>query len=273
MADTLWKLAWQGKASTDNFEVIRRGIASKFKPAIPDESGKGRRGGFSRWEASRPLAGNWYPVVIPENGGMLEDAEIEKDRVRLLFRRYGVLFKQILEHELPLLRWPKVFRTLRLMELSGEILSGMFFQGIPGIQFASHDAYRALQKELPEDAVYWMNACDPASLCGTGLEEFQAALPRRSGSNWVVFHGADVILTLTRDGKDLSVRLESGDPLLQEALNIFKFFLTREFNRRQSAAVETANGVPITESPYGSDLKKAGFTREYRGYTLWRKYD
>lgn len=40
------------------------------------------------------------------------------------------------------------------MELSGEILVGHFFSGIPGPQFMSHRAFRQLSRGLPEDAVF-----------------------------------------------------------------------------------------------------------------------
>ena len=55
------------------------------------------------------------------------------------------------------------------MELSGEILVGHFFSGIPGPQFMSHRAFRQLPRGLPEDAVFWMCATDPASLYGLPL--------------------------------------------------------------------------------------------------------
>jgi hypothetical protein len=40
------------------------------------------------------------------------------------------------------------------MELSGEILSGYFFEDIPGVQFISHDAFRFICDPMPEDTVY-----------------------------------------------------------------------------------------------------------------------
>ena len=51
---------------------------------------------------------------------------------RLLLDRYGILFRELLQRELPAFRWSSVFRSLRIMELSGEILAGYFFHGIPG---------------------------------------------------------------------------------------------------------------------------------------------
>jgi len=56
------------------------------------------------------------------------------------------------------------------MELSGEIYSGHFFDRISGIQFISPAALRQLKDGLSEDCIYWLNACDPASLCGIGID-------------------------------------------------------------------------------------------------------
>ncbi len=69
------------------------------------------------------MAGNWYLVRggrrrARRHGG----EELRRDRVRALLRRYGVLFRELLERELPPLRWGELFRTLRLMELSGRFL-------------------------------------------------------------------------------------------------------------------------------------------------------
>jgi ATP-dependent Lhr-like helicase len=271
-SEKLWKLAWKGKASCDSFEVIRRGVFSGFKPLELDKNSPVRRGNFNRWETSRPLSGNWFPIIVEKSSDTIAEVEIAKERVRLLFRRYGVLFKEILIHELPLLRWSKIFRTLRLLELSGEILSGVFFEGIPGLQFASPEAFRILQKGLPENTLYFMNACDPASLCGKGLEAFAAILPKRLESNWIAFQGTEALMVLTKNGKELSTKIPPGDPALQEAFRFYSFFLTREYNPHRLVTIEKINGVSIGESGYEADLKKAGFTREYKGFTLRKKY-
>ena len=81
-------------------------------------------------------------------------------------------------------------KNLRLMELSGELLAGYFFTGIEGPQFISPEAFRLLQKGLDEDAVYWLNASDPVSLCGIGPEPLRAGLPARvpstlAGLSWL----------------------------------------------------------------------------------------
>jgi len=127
-------------------------------------------------------------------GGRPCGEELSKDRIRQLFRRYGILFRELLANELPLLQWRLLFRSLRLMELSGEVLSGHFFEGIPGLQFISPEAFRMLQEPLPQDARFWLSAVDPASLCGTPLAPLKASLPPRLASTHLVYEGSSLVL-------------------------------------------------------------------------------
>jgi len=189
----------------------------------------------------------------------------------MVLTRYGVVFRELLEHELPNLRWAKLFRALRLLELSGEIISGHFFEGVPGIQFATHEAIRRLVEPLPSERIYFVNACDPASVCGLGLGALSAQLPRRVSSNWMVFRGSQLVLVLQKDGKELTVLAGPGDAVLEPALTIYRFFLGREFSPISCVAVETVNGVAANASPFAPALRTVGFGHDYRGMSLWKR--
>jgi ATP-dependent Lhr-like helicase len=199
------------------------------------------------------------------------NAELEKERARMVLARYGVVFRELLEHELPNLRWTKIFRALRLLELSGEIISGHFFEGVPGIQFATHVAIRRLVEPLPGQRIYGVNACDPASVCGLGLDALSSQLPRRVSSNWMVFRGSQLVLVLQKSGKELTVLVEPGDAALEPALAIYRFFLGREFSPLSSVTVETVNGANANTSPFAAALRAVGFSNDYRGMSLWKR--
>ncbi|SFG93597.1 ATP-dependent helicase Lhr and Lhr-like helicase [Desulfotomaculum arcticum] len=77
------------------------------------------------------------------------------------------------------MQWRRIFRTLRLMEFSGEIYAGHFFEQITGLQFISREANRFLHQELNEESLYWLNAADPASPCGLKLPGMDEDLPAR----------------------------------------------------------------------------------------------
>ncbi len=275
----LWELAWSGKIGADTFEAVRSGVLNDFKPSgAGDVAGKSkrssafaRRGGFNRWKSTRPLAGSWKAFGPPaEEADEMTLAELRKDRARQLFRRYGVLFKELLARETDLLQWRELFKTLRLMELSGEILSGRFFEGIQSLQFASHEAFRLLRRKLPEDFVYWMNAADPASLCGSGIEGLKSDLPARLFSNYLVFHGDRLVVAAGRNCKSLDIRVPPDDPNLGRYCEFFKSLLGRTFNPRGFVMVETINGEASTKSVYRSSLEKFGFVADYKGLELRR---
>jgi ATP-dependent Lhr-like helicase len=201
----------------------------------------------------------------------LENAELEKERARQVLARHGVVFRELLEHELAPLRWPRLFRALRLLELSGEIVSGHFFLGVPGIQFATHEALRRLGDSLPSETVYFVNACDPASPCGLGLGGLPEQLPRRVPGNWMVFRGSQLLLVVQKHGRELTVLAEPGDASLESALAIYRFFLGREFSPLAAVTLETVNGLAANASPYADALRTIGFANDYRGMNLWKR--
>jgi ATP-dependent helicase Lhr and Lhr-like helicase len=269
----LWKLAWKGELSNDSFASIRKGILNKFVRREASQAGGLRHTLARRWHREQEGAGNWF--LLPRDKPLpdpLAREELNKDRVRVLLDRYGILFRELLLRELPALQWHGLFRTLRIMELSGELLPGNFFHGIPGLQFMSQEGYRSLTKGLPGDTVYWVNATDPASLCGSGLAEFPDRLPARLPSTHLVYRGVRLVLVSRRYGKDLELRIAPEDPQLPQYLAFFKVLLTREFNPLKRVFVERINGEPAATSPYAAALKAFGFQVSYKGLELWRSY-
>jgi len=229
------------------------------------------RSGFSRWKGSVPFAGNWFRLTRPELADdLLALEERKKDRVRLLLDRYGILFRELLMREMPLFRWNSLFRSLRLMELSGEVLSGYFFHGIQGPQFISHGAFRLLQHKMPEDRVYWLNATDPTSLCGVPLDALRGTLPKRVESTHLVYHGNRLVLVSKRHGRDLTIHVPPDDPNLQRYMGPFRHMLTRPFQRLRRITIETINGESAIRSPYIDALRTSfDVVVDYRKVTLY----
>jgi len=209
------------------------------------------------------------PALEPDG---IDAQELARERARILFDRYGILFRELLDNEAEPMRWNRLFPILRLMELSGEILSGYFFEGIPGVQFISLEAFRFLREGLDEDVIWWMNAKDPASLCGIGVEGLKGKLPRRVPSNHLVFHGKRVALESMRNGRELHIRIPADHPRFQETLGMFKVLLSRGFNPAKGIVVEKINGVAAERSEYRDALREFGFISGYRGLELRRKY-
>ncbi len=269
----LWGHVWQGSVTSDSFAVLRRGILTKFTPIqAEDKRGFGRRAGYSRWSASRPLQGNWYALPESEERDLIEREELVKERIRQLFYRYGVLFRELVQQELPGMQWRSIFRTLRLMEFSGEIYTGHFFEQITGLQFASREANRLLGRGLNEESIYWLNAADPASPCGLKLPGLDEDLPARLPANFIVFHGTRLKVAAKRNGKELLIKAGPDDPALPAYFDFCKTLLTREFNPLKSVVVEFINGRPALESPYKKALQGIGFTGDHKSLKLRRQY-
>ncbi len=282
----LWSAAWAGAVTNDTFAAVRKGVLSRFRPA-PVEAAQpapgltggrlmGARRGFARWQTSRAFTGRWYPLALPDPEAAadpLDREERQKERARLLLQRYGVVFRELLSRELPALQWRQVFRSLRLMELSGEVAAGAFFDGVPGPQFASPAAVRRLRRDLPEDAVWWVNALDPASPSGLALEGLRGLFPRRAAGTHLVFQGSTLVLTSEGRGRRLRVLVPPDHPRIADFLEVFRLQLTRAFAAWRSIEVQEINDEPAAASPYAAVLAaRFQVSSTASGLRLWRRY-
>jgi ATP-dependent Lhr-like helicase len=280
LAQRLWDGVWQGRVTNDSFLALRRAVMNKFKfpDTNPRDAGKFRRRVSSRARLARRtegrfFAGNWHLLTSPDfSDDLLEEEERRKDRVRLLLDRYGILFRELLQRELPALRWSSVFRSLRIMELSGEVMAGVFFHGIPGPQFISHQAFRSLQQKLDEETVYWINAADPASLCGIQLDSMRGMLPPRVESTHLVYRGDKVVVESKKNGRDLTFNIPPDDSNFPEYMVSLRHLLIRQFQPVRRIAIETINGEKAPQSPYLPALRISfDVIVDYQYVNLYRK--
>ncbi len=269
LTERLWAAAWSGAVGCDSFEAVRKGVLSSFKPASPADRASVRRTvrrrSFAEWTASRPIVGTWYRRIVEGHSDALETEELDRERVRVLIDRYGVVFRGLLERELPLLSWRRLFRSMRLMELSGEIVGGYFFEGVPGLQFASPEALRVLADGLPTDAVYAINAADPASLCGISHSELRRGLPERLPTTYLVYDGASPAMIVRRNGGAVEFLDRRRLP---EYLDVFRLLLDRAFNPLRSVRLYTIDGRDALTSDDAAFFIEYGFRREYKSLTL-----
>ncbi|MBT3341939.1 MAG: DEAD/DEAH box helicase [Gemmatimonadetes bacterium] len=283
LTQQLWQAVWAGRVTNDTLSALRRGIETKFSAGVeqkaPAPSRPGRlvrpasRRPTGRWRGALTYPGNWQLLPEPElPGDRLEEEERNKDRVRLLLDRYGILFRELLLREEPDFRWARIFRSLRLMELSGEVLAGHFFSGIPGPQFMSHRAFRQLSRGLPADAIFWLCATDPASLCGLSVPDLRSQLPRRVASNHLVYRGSTIVLRSMRHGKALEIGVDPHDVQLPEILAPLDHLLTRTLSPLRQIVVEQINGQPAAASGYSEALQRIfEVRRDHHHLILFRR--
>ncbi|HKS10729.1 MAG TPA: DEAD/DEAH box helicase [Pyrinomonadaceae bacterium] len=153
-------------------------------------------------------AGRWS-IIHRENGNGSTsnrnnqnpiDQEKAEEIAWTLLRRYGVVFKRLLEREGMNLPWRVLLRIYHRLEARGEIRGGRFVAGISGEQFALPDAVgmlRAIRREGAQDSMISVTAADPLNLVGIIIPGNRITAHT---SNRVLYH----------DGAPIAA-LESGD--------------------------------------------------------------
>lgn len=280
LSNRLWKWTWETRLSNDSFTAVRKGIQTKFGEVsekssspygeLPSRTRRHGRGSFGRWKAGAPFAGSWYRLDLPKlSDDVLQREERSKERVRMVVDRYGIVFREVLQRELPSFQWAQLFRSLRIMEFSGEVVSGYFFEGIPGPQFASRAAVSMVMHWHRRDRIFWLNATDPVSVSGLGLESLKGKAPSRVESTHCVYRGGALVLVSRRNGKELTFGTPPDDQDLEFIVAPLKHLLTRREQRLTRIQVEKINGVSAEESPYLPALKQNfDLSVEYKGISL-----
>ena len=87
----------------------------------------------------------------------------------MLLRRWGIVFRRLLDREGSLPPWRDLLRVLRRLEARGEIRGGRFIHGWSGEQFALPEAVPALRRHRrPPERDEWIavSGADPLNLVG-----------------------------------------------------------------------------------------------------------
>lgn len=280
LAEGLWQEAWKTTITNDSFAALRKGIENNFKVdkiEAPNatQMRRTRRGAFNRWRGAMPFAGNWYLINKSEDAlELLEQQEQNRERARLLLDRYGIVFRELCERESDAFIWRTIFRTLRLMELSGEVVSGHFFQGIPGPQYMTPTALRFFQEPITKEnnQVFFLNATDPVSPSGLGLGIHGDQLPRRIPSNYLVYDGDTLVLLVGKRGKELKFLVPPDHERLNEYLKVLHHMMYRSFDPVRKLTIETINDEPAVSSPYLKCLEETfNILRDYKSVMIQRE--
>jgi len=234
----------------------------------------GRRLRFDRWRRDRPFSGSWFPLPeCSEPADILTQDDDDRERARIILDRYGIVFRGLLQRELPALKWGSLFRALRMLELSGEAVAGHFVSGVTGLQFATHETIRRLRDGLREDRIWWVNAVDPASPCSLGLDLPDWPLPRRVSGNHLVFHGRELVVVSERRGAEMTIRVAPDHPDLPSYLTFLIVLLTRSEQPLKRVDLESVNGDSAGSSGYRQVLGELfHVARLPMGLRLSRKY-
>ncbi len=126
---------------------------------------------------------------------------------QVLLRRWGVLFRKLVERETAAPAWRDLLMVLRRMEARGEIRGGRFVDGFSGEQFALPEAVgtlRQVRRSPREGVLVALSAADPLNVVGVLTPG--PRVPAHT-DNRVLF----------RDGVPIAVRM-AGEVRLLESL-------------------------------------------------------
>ena len=168
MEQALGTLVARGLVTADAFSALRWLIRPEPVRRRQLNASK-RRGGSGSSLAAAEMLGRWSAVrVAQEQPAKRSQADMETVCSALL-RRYGVVFRALLERESLLPPWRYVLSYLRRMEDRGEVLGGRFVDGFSGEQFALSEATGLLQRHVQPAEQYQLatiSAADPLNLGG-----------------------------------------------------------------------------------------------------------
>jgi ATP-dependent Lhr-like helicase len=190
----LAELAGAGVATADSFAGLRALLAP------PDK----RRNLVE-------MAGRWSLLVSERT----DDVEAI---ARTLLKRYGVVFRLLLQRESMLPPWRELVRVYRRLEARGEIRGGRFVAGFGGEQFAAADAVgrlRAVRKTEKIDELVVLSAADPLNLVGVLTPEARVAAIHR---NRVLFRDGLPIAALEAGELRRLAASEMADDMLKSLL-------------------------------------------------------
>lgn len=180
LMDVLGELIAQGLVTADGFAGLRALVADRS--AIDDLarslprlarrraplSGAGR---WSLWRHQRAgvAAGASASQEPAGLSGSRAGAEVAEHWAWQLLRRWGVVFRDLLDREPGAPRWFDLLGVLRRLEARGEIRGGRFILGVAGEQFALGETVRQLRQlrdEGPQRELVVISTADPLNLVG-----------------------------------------------------------------------------------------------------------
>jgi ATP-dependent helicase Lhr and Lhr-like helicase len=174
----LWELVAAGLVTADGFDSLRVLIDPRRK-AVLQGGLKRARNTVGRWCLLNPSAG-----LVESAGAQAERREAELESACwMLLRRYGVVFRDLLERETTVPRWRELLGMFRRLEARGSVRGGRFVNGFGGEQFAVPDAVASLRETRTHatDETVTVAAADPLNLVAVVVPgERPAAVPGKT---------------------------------------------------------------------------------------------
>ncbi len=196
----LGELVNWGLVTADSFAGLRAFISPAAKRARRNGRYARRHQAFSLFDQ----AGRWSLLERSNaDEDVLTKKAIEADQVmtaQRLLRRYGIVFRKVLERETGLPPWRDLLRIYWRMEARGDIRGGRFVQSVSGEQFALPEAVgslRSLRNSKPSGDYVVISAADPLNVQGILLPGNKIPV---SASTRVIYQDGKVVATIDKQG-------------------------------------------------------------------------
>lgn len=178
--DVLGELAAAGLVTSDGYQALRTLVGVKVR--------KTRHMNWRTGPAPSHAAGRWTLLRSPFTAAVVPEQRIEH-WCRLLLRRYGLMFRDLLANESAAPRWGDLVRTYRRLEARGEIRGGQFVAGVAGEQYALPEVIPMLRSAADDsnDEPLVLPATDPLNF--TGRISPGPRVPALTGNAIVVDNG------------------------------------------------------------------------------------
>ncbi len=219
LADVLGDLVARGFLTADGFAGIRSLTGLSERSA---QVSAPRRGGF-RPRRVETGVGRWSlrsPATVDDATDQ-RSAEVESWAWQLL-RRWGVVFRDLLDREQGAPRWFELVRFYRRAEARGEVRGGRFVAGVGGEQYALPHVVAELRRhrEHPEieDELVTVCAADPLNL--TGILDAGERIPATASNRLFLRNGVAVAAWQAGELRELVPMDESARRVLASVAGV-----------------------------------------------------
>ncbi|MBB3051886.1 ATP-dependent Lhr-like helicase [Prauserella isguenensis] len=276
----LWDLTWAGLVTGDTLAPLRAQVSGGGAAHKPRRSAP--RGRYARMRASRPampsrsgpptVAGRWGPTPPRET----DPTRRAHARTESFLERHGVLTRGALDTERVTGGFSGIYKVLRGMEDSGQVVRGYVVEGLGAAQFAARGAVDRLRAASDtagtrdaQGAVV-LAASDPAQPYGAALPWPQPLgstkhRPARKAGALVVLVDGVPALYVERGGRSLLSFTEHTEPLRQAAEALSAAVREGWLGKLQ---VQRADGEQALTSQLADVLRDAGFRATPKGLRL-----
>nr|WP_184809321.1 ATP-dependent helicase [Actinophytocola algeriensis] len=277
----LWDLVWSGLVTNDTIAPLRalvagRGAAHKPRSSTP-------RGRYARLRGARPsmpsrtgpptVAGRWSLVVPREE----DPTRRSHARAEAFLERHGVLTRGALDTERVTGGFSGVYKVLRAMEESGQIVRGYVVEGLGASQFAARGAVDRLRALSRTDGAVATDVAATVLAAADPGQPYGAALPwpdpvgdgkhrpgRKAGALAVLVDGVPA-LYVERGGRSL-LSFTDDDTALRAAAEALSRAVREGWLGQ--LAVQRADGEVALTSNLADVLRDAGFRATPKGLRL-----